>query len=150
VACFVPGHTLHLTHVTLANVTFFLLHNFFFFFLHMCKNNMCTPSPWTGNMYQVMIISIIKFCPSDRFMRCRVLLLASHFSLLTAVAEGTCALLAPLPYVHVYAPVLPFTLVDFLDAPTPYLMGLHSSVRSTAPNFPRLKTCHYNCYWFYY
>eukprot|EP00884_Botryococcus_braunii_P008539 jgi/Botrbrau1/17687/Bobra.0166s0111.1 len=58
----------------------------------------------------------------------RVLLRGSHFSLLTAVAEGLTALLAPLPYVHVYAPVLPTALVDFVEAPTPFLMGLHSSV----------------------
>ena len=57
--------------------------------------------------------------------RCRVLLVASQYALLTAAAEGACALLRPLCWQHVYIPVLPAPLLEYVEAPTPYLMGLH-------------------------
>jgi hypothetical protein len=35
-------------------------------------------------------------------------------------------LLHPFKFQHVYIPVMPYSLVDYLEAPTPFLMGLHS------------------------
>lgn len=32
---------------------------------------------------------------------------------------------------HVYIPLLFFSGVDYIDAPTPYMMGLHSGVDTT-------------------
>lgn len=43
------------------------------------------------------------------------------------VAEGVNALIFPFTWQHVYVPILPASLVHFLDAPVPYLMGLHRS-----------------------
>uniref|UniRef100_A0A8C4Q3B8 DENN domain-containing protein 5B n=1 Tax=Eptatretus burgeri TaxID=7764 RepID=A0A8C4Q3B8_EPTBU len=40
------------------------------------------------------------------------------------VAEGITALLFPFVWQHVYVPILPASLLHFLDAPVPYLMGL--------------------------
>lgn len=33
---------------------------------------------------------------------------------------------------HVYIPLLFFSGVDYIDAPTPYMMGLHSGVDTSA------------------
>ncbi|GAX77147.1 hypothetical protein CEUSTIGMA_g4593.t1 [Chlamydomonas eustigma] len=57
-----------------------------------------------------------------------VLLRCRHFRLLTHVAEGLRQLLFPLQLLHVYVPVLPADLADYVEAPTPFLMGLHSEV----------------------
>lgn len=46
------------------------------------------------------------------------------------MAEALCHLLYPIKWQHVYIPVLPYALVDIVDAPTPYLMGLHSGVHT--------------------
>lgn len=54
----------------------------------------------------------------------------ARYSLLTVVAEALCHLLYPIKWQHVYIPVLPYALVDIVDAPTPYLMGLHSGVHT--------------------
>lgn len=62
------------------------------------------------------------------FLERHVLLRACKYSLLTLVAEAICHLLYPIKWQHVFIPVLFYEGVDFLDAPTPYLMGLHSSV----------------------
>lgn len=42
------------------------------------------------------------------------------------VAEGITSLLFPFQWQHVYVPILPASLLHFLDAPVPYLMGLQS------------------------
>jgi len=43
------------------------------------------------------------------------------------VAETITALMFPFQWQHVYVPILPASLLHFLDAPVPYLMGLHSN-----------------------
>lgn len=43
------------------------------------------------------------------------------------VAESITALMFPFQWQHVYVPILPASLLHFLDAPVPYLMGLHSN-----------------------
>ncbi|KAL2624334.1 hypothetical protein R1flu_008579 [Riccia fluitans] len=58
----------------------------------------------------------------------RVLLRASKYSVLTMIAEALCQLIYPIKWQHVYIPVLFYGGVEYIDAPTPYLMGLHSSV----------------------
>lgn len=41
------------------------------------------------------------------------------------VAEGLNVLMFPFTWQHVYVPILPASLTHFLDAPVPYIMGLH-------------------------
>ncbi|KAG8379360.1 hypothetical protein BUALT_Bualt07G0080500 [Buddleja alternifolia] len=50
------------------------------------------------------------------------------YSLLTLVSEAICHLIYPFRWQHVYIPLLFFSGVDYIDAPTPYMMGLHSGV----------------------
>ncbi|XP_022697417.1 DENN domain-containing protein 5B-like isoform X4 [Varroa jacobsoni] len=54
----------------------------------------------------------------------QVLLCASDYYKLMLVAECVTALLFPFAWAHVYVPVLPAPLHNFLDAPVPYIMGL--------------------------
>ncbi|GLJ48583.1 hypothetical protein SUGI_1024890 [Cryptomeria japonica] len=58
----------------------------------------------------------------------RILLRANKYSLLTLVSEAICHLIYPFKWQHVYIPLLFFSGVDYIDAPTPYMMGLHSGV----------------------
>ncbi|KAL2342501.1 hypothetical protein Fmac_003786 [Flemingia macrophylla] len=57
-----------------------------------------------------------------------LLTLVSEYSLLTLVSEAICHLIYPFRWQHVYIPLLFFSGVDYIDAPTPYMMGLHSGV----------------------
>ena len=41
------------------------------------------------------------------------------------VAEGISVLLFPFAWQHVYVPILPASMMHFLDAPVPFVMGLH-------------------------
>ncbi|XP_052303530.1 DENN domain and WD repeat-containing protein SCD1 isoform X3 [Populus trichocarpa] len=58
----------------------------------------------------------------------RILLRSNKYSLLTLASEAICHLIYPLRWQHVYIPLLFFSGVDYIDAPTPYMMGLHSAV----------------------
>ncbi|XP_072128708.1 DENN domain-containing protein 5A isoform X3 [Mobula birostris] len=51
----------------------------------------------------------------------------SDYQRLMTVAESITAILFPCQWQHVYVPILPASLLHFLDAPVPYLMGLHSN-----------------------
>lgn len=58
----------------------------------------------------------------------RILLRSNKYTLLTLVSEAICHLIYPFRWQHVYIPLLFFSGVDYIDAPTPYMMGLHSGV----------------------
>ncbi|XP_010549132.1 PREDICTED: DENN domain and WD repeat-containing protein SCD1 [Tarenaya hassleriana] len=58
----------------------------------------------------------------------RILLRSNKYSLLTLVSEAICHLIYPFRWQQVYIPLLFFSGVDYIDAPTPYMMGLHSGV----------------------
>lgn len=61
----------------------------------------------------------------------RVLIRSNKYTLLTLVSEAICHLIYPFRWQHVYIPLLFFSGVDYIDAPTPYMMGLHSGVDTT-------------------
>ncbi|KAA3456168.1 DENN domain and WD repeat-containing protein SCD1 [Gossypium australe] len=58
----------------------------------------------------------------------RILIRSNKYSLLTLASEAICHLIYPFRWQHVYIPLLFFSGVDYIDAPTPYMMGLHSGV----------------------
>ncbi|XP_043268202.1 DENN domain-containing protein 5B isoform X2 [Venturia canescens] len=57
----------------------------------------------------------------------QVLLRSTDFHKLMVVAESITALLFPFSWQHVYVPILPASLHHFLDAPVPFIMGLHAN-----------------------
>lgn len=56
----------------------------------------------------------------------QILICSSDYQKLMLVAESLCCLLFPFKWPHVYVPILPSSMYHFLDAPVPYIMGLHS------------------------
>ncbi|KAJ8604879.1 hypothetical protein CTAYLR_010415 [Chrysophaeum taylorii] len=56
-----------------------------------------------------------------------ILLVAESTSVLAPVAEALLALVRPFEWSHVYVPVLPRPLLELLDAPQPFLLGILSS-----------------------
>uniref|UniRef100_A0A8D1MT37 DENN domain containing 5A n=1 Tax=Sus scrofa TaxID=9823 RepID=A0A8D1MT37_PIG len=76
----------------------------------------CGPlrSPWCLS-YHFLTGGVCVFCVLTDYQR------------LMAVAETITALMFPFQWQHVYVPILPASLLHFLDAPVPYLMGLHSN-----------------------
>lgn len=60
----------------------------------------------------------------------KVLMLSSRFTTLSDVGDTLLSYLQPLTWEHVYIPILPTRLSEFLNAPTPFLMGCHVQVLS--------------------
>ncbi|XP_050393892.1 DENN domain-containing protein 5B isoform X2 [Patella vulgata] len=58
-------------------------------------------------------------------MEHQVLLYSSDYQKLMLIAEGINCLIFPFAWQHVYVPILPASLQHFLDAPVPFIMGLH-------------------------
>eukprot|EP00536_Pseudo-nitzschia_multiseries_P002538 jgi/Psemu1/5747/gm1.5747_g len=56
----------------------------------------------------------------------RVVLLSKHNSLLTPVAEALLSAIFPFRWVGLYIPIAPLKMMDILDAPIPYLVGMSS------------------------
>ncbi|XP_027556323.1 DENN domain-containing protein 5A isoform X5 [Neopelma chrysocephalum] len=70
------------------------------------------------NVVQLFTCALLEF---------QILLYSQHYQRLMTVAETITALMFPFQWQHVYVPILPASLLHFLDAPVPYLMGLHSN-----------------------
>ncbi len=62
----------------------------------------------------------------------KVLMLSSRFSSLSDVGDALLSYLQPLTWEHVYIPILPARLFEFVNAPTPFLMGCHVQVCARA------------------
>lgn len=71
----------------------------------------------------------------------RVLLHSESMGLLCAVSEALLSLLFPLCWPHVCVPILPLQLIEYLDAPVPYLMGVHTSSLATREGMESFATC---------
>ena len=63
----------------------------------------------------------------------RVALVSKHYALLTPVAEALVSLLFPFHWQGMYIPIMPYSMLDILDAPVPYLVGLHSRYLKEVP-----------------
>ncbi|XP_029848288.2 myotubularin-related protein 13 isoform X2 [Ixodes scapularis] len=60
----------------------------------------------------------------------KILLHSRSYSRLNDACSALTSLMFPFKYSHVYIPLLPASLVEFLSTPTPFIMGVHSSLRS--------------------
>ena len=56
----------------------------------------------------------------------RVALVSRHYALLGPVAQAFLSFLFPFHWQGMFLPVMPYSLLDILDAPIPFLVGLHS------------------------
>ena len=56
-----------------------------------------------------------------------IIFLANQGYLLFAITQGLLSLMFPFSWLHTYIPVLPSNQIDYLDSPTPYIIGVISS-----------------------
>lgn len=60
----------------------------------------------------------------------KVLMTSRSYSRLTEGCSALISLMYPFKYSHVYIPLLPAGLVEVLSTPTPFLMGVHASLKT--------------------
>ena len=56
--------------------------------------------------------------------------------MLTIAAETIIKLIFPFEWHHIFIPILPFELLDFLEAPTPFIVGVHSKLKEKVLEYP--------------
>eukprot|EP00123_Amoebidium_parasiticum_P017482 comp23868_c0_seq1/m.41816 comp23868_c0_seq1/g.41816 ORF comp23868_c0_seq1/g.41816 comp23868_c0_seq1/m.41816 type:complete len:1378 (-) comp23868_c0_seq1:289-4422(-) len=56
----------------------------------------------------------------------KILIQSRHYALLTPIAESLTSLLFPLRWQHIYVPLCPANLLDFLQAPMPFIIGVRT------------------------
>jgi len=61
----------------------------------------------------------------------RILVHTVHYERLTPVCEALQALMFPFYWQHVYVPLLPLQYLEYLQAPVPFIMGVHTDFLST-------------------
>lgn len=64
-------------------------------------------------------------------------LLSKHYALLTPVAEALVSLLFPFRWQGLFIPIMPYAMLDILDSPVPFLLGLHSRYLKDVPSSRR-------------
>ncbi|XP_052789027.1 DENN domain-containing protein 1B-like isoform X10 [Mya arenaria] len=62
----------------------------------------------------------------------RIIVTSKKLSRLTAVIHAAGCLLYPMYWQHLYIPVLPEFLIDYLTAPMPFVIGVHSTLMERA------------------
>ncbi|XP_072165397.1 DENN domain-containing protein 5B-like [Diadema setosum] len=63
----------------------------------------------------------------------QVILVSKDYQRLMLVAESMSTLIFPFTWPYTYAPILPASMLYFLDAPLPFIMGLHLSEANLYP-----------------
>lgn len=69
----------------------------------------------------------------------KVALLSSNCSILTPVAESLLSALFPFEWQGLYIPLMPYSMLDILDAPVPFIVGLDSRYLHETPPHRRPK-----------
>ncbi|VDI76924.1 DENN domain-containing protein 1, partial [Mytilus galloprovincialis] len=62
----------------------------------------------------------------------RILITSKKLSRLTSCVHASTALLYPMHWQHLFIPILPPHLLDYVTAPMPYVIGIHSAVLEKA------------------
>lgn len=63
----------------------------------------------------------------------QIILKSKDYELLSLVAECVTTLMYPFLWQHVYVPILPSTALHFIEAPVPFIMGLHTDIVVDSP-----------------
>lgn len=69
----------------------------------------------------------------------KILFHSKSYNRLTDACRALTALMYPFRYTHVYIPLLPAALIEVLSTPTPFIMGVHSSLKSEVVELVSIK-----------
>lgn len=78
-------------------------------------------------LFDLLDISTLILVFSAILLESRVLFISSYFSVLFKAAEIAKALIYPLLWPHIYVPVLPRRMLQYLECPTPFIFGVNKS-----------------------
>lgn len=115
-----PGWFICFCHIKPARMLFFFVSNLLFLV--------------TGNSVKLLFKQLGKknvlllYCAA--MTEHKILFHSSSYSRLTESCKALVALMYPLKYTHTYVPILPASILEILSTPTPFIMGIHSSMQN--------------------
>ncbi|GMF10141.1 unnamed protein product [Phytophthora lilii] len=74
-------------------------------------------------LFDTLDVSTVLLVFTAALLENRILLVSSYLSVLMKVGESLRALMHPLIWPHVYLPVLPRRMLQYLECPTPFIFG---------------------------
>ncbi|CEG35099.1 Uncharacterized conserved protein, contains DENN and RUN domains [Plasmopara halstedii] len=74
-------------------------------------------------LFDTLDISTVLLVFTAALLENRILLVSSYLSVLMKVGESLRALMHPLSWPHVYLPMLPRRMLQYLECPTPFIFG---------------------------
>ncbi|KAG1710870.1 hypothetical protein DVH05_013593 [Phytophthora capsici] len=74
-------------------------------------------------VFDTLDVSTVLLVFTAALLENRILLVSSYVSVLMKVGESLRALMHPLSWPHVYLPVLPRRMLQYLECPTPFIFG---------------------------
>ena len=85
-----------------------------------------------ASMFMEMMLESLSGKTLVDFFHCallerKILMISKSYTLLTATASAIKQLLDPLAWSHVLIPVLPREMIETLECPSPFIIGIHSS-----------------------
>lgn len=80
-----------------------------------------------SNLFRYLSVENILTVYAAVALERRILFVSNHLKRLCESADAVCHLLVPLFWRHIFIPVLPVQLTDFISAPMPFIVGVHSS-----------------------
>lgn len=86
-------------------------------------------------MHPYKVLSVLEYLLLEK----KVLLVSSQLSLLTIAGETFRELMFPFQFQFLYTTVLPKPLLDALQCPTPFLIGIHSSLKDQALRLEQIR-----------
>lgn len=69
----------------------------------------------------------------------KILLYSRSYSRLNDACHALTSIMYPFVYNHIYIPLLPSPLIEVLSTPTPFIMGIHSSLKNEADLVSKLQ-----------
>ena len=99
-------------------------------------------------LIQVNFASVFRALPIPSLMtvlealllEMRVIFVSSNLNMLTHAVAAVVGLLHPFEWQHILIPILPASMIDFVTAPMPYVVGVHASCLKQLKRLP-LEEC---------
>eukprot|EP01029_Cantina_marsupialis_P030340 TRINITY_DN818_c0_g1_i3.p1 TRINITY_DN818_c0_g1~~TRINITY_DN818_c0_g1_i3.p1 ORF type:complete len:1010 (-),score=221.56 TRINITY_DN818_c0_g1_i3:508-3537(-) len=84
-----------------------------------------------GYLFNLLSLENIVYLVKCILLEQKIIIHSQHIERLSPVIEALVALVYPLSWPHCCIPLLPLQLVDYMQAPCPFIMGIHSSLLET-------------------
>ena len=87
------------------------------------------------DLFESLSIENVLLLFSAALQEQKIIFHSSNYTTLAHVCESLKALLFPLEWSHVYMPTLPNSMSDYLQCPTPFIFGVHSTTVNQSMQF---------------